>query len=419
MNRFKKKASVSRSLSANSTNSKQTSSLPFRHGDIFQLKVERLAVGGRGVGRREGVVIFIPDTIPGESVEIQIVEVKKNFAEAKLLRVLEVSSARRQPPCSVASVCGGCNWQHLDYQEQLRWKRELIIDSLRKFSGFEFENSLVEDVTPSPSEFRYRNRIQLHHENKKIGFFRRESHQIVDIDDCLIAEESIAREIPSLKDSLRDSPAGRLEVFISEQGEVRTRTDKTSFETDATMFSQVNSKQNQLLVNYVVSAVQQAQPTIVFDLYAGAGNFSFPLKKALPQSTVIAVELSRLSVESALRKMEEETSLNPHPIRFIQASVDDYLTTEPIPDHATVLLDPPRTGCGRAVMERISSATPQRVIYVSCHPVTLARDLRFLQNVGYEIISVRPFDMFPQTDHVETVVQLKLRDNRTAQSPVR
>jgi 23S rRNA (uracil1939-C5)-methyltransferase len=384
-------------------------------GDRVEFTIDRLAIGGRGVGRHHGFVIFVPDTIPGERIEAEVTRVKKNFAEASLIRVTTPSSHRRQPPCPVALECGGCNWQHIDYSEQLRWKRELVAEAFRKFSGFTIAPELIRAVIPSPNEFRYRNRIQLHHDGTRVGFFRRGSHRIVDIDDCPITEDVIAKRIPSLKQELAGQKGGRLEIFISQSGEVGRRrpipatTDSREespegAEAAGPSFSQVNTLQNENLIRHVLTLAEAARPQVIYDLYAGSGNFTFPLHEKFPATPMTAVELSPASVQSAHDTISRRYSGSR--IRFVEASVDRFLAEENLPREATILLDPPRAGCGTEVMESLARNHPSTIIYVSCHPVTLARDLMTLAAAGYQLGSVQPFDMFPQTDHVETVAFL-------------
>jgi 23S rRNA (uracil1939-C5)-methyltransferase len=162
-----------------------------RTGDVMTVNIDRLSIGGRGVTRHEGLVIFVPDSAPGDILEIKLSFVKKNFAEGRIERILTPSLERIQPPCPVAGVCGGCSWQHISYAEQLKQKHALVIEALRKFSGHfdplkpELLIEKVSAVVPSPSEFRYRNRIQLHHapgvRGAHLGFYKRGTRQIVDI----------------------------------------------------------------------------------------------------------------------------------------------------------------------------------------------------------------------------------------------
>ena len=386
-----------------------------RIGERLQLKIDRLAVGGRGVGRSGALVIFVPDVAPNETVEVEITLVKKNYAEARLVAVVTASPSRMEPPCPVAGVCGGCNWQHIAYHEQLLQKRELVRESLRKFSGFDVSSdALVQPVIASPRPLRYRNRIQLHHSGKEIGYFRRGSHALVAIEDCPIAESPIAAEIPRLRAELSNQPAGRIEVFVTEDEQVLTRKPDL-YESDEQddleggmgfAFSQVNTQQNRNLVSLVISTfvmkfLDVTSPAI-FDLYAGSGNFTFPLAKSFPKATITAVELNRDSVSRG----EAKSSQTGQSIRWAQSDVGSFLKSNPIPENSGVLIDPPRTGCTPDVVEALANSRLQFLVYVSCHPVTLSRDLKAFSNAGFTLESVQPFDMFPQTDHVETLVIL-------------
>ncbi len=381
----------------------------FKRGSKIKLHIDRLSVGGRGVGRSEDLVIFVPDVCAGEEVEVEITNVKKNFAEGRLVSILKASPSRIVPPCPVAGVCGGCNWQHIAYDEQLQTKRELVRESLRKFSGFDVSaESLVQPVIASPRPLRYRNRIQLHHRPGLIGYYKRGSHALVEIDDCPIAEEIIANEIPRLRDSLKGS--GRIEVYVSEDETVHTRGGGQSADEDegglSFAFSQVNTQQNRNLVSVVISTfmtkLMDFDDPVIFDLYAGSGNFTFPLAKAFPSAKMTAVELN---AESVTRAREQTTALK-HDIRWVQNDVGSFLAGVELPHGAAVLLDPPRAGCDPQVIQKLASSKLSLVLYVSCHPVTLSRDLKTFRELGWTLESVQPFDMFPQTDHVETLAVL-------------
>lgn len=386
-------------------------------GDRLTIHIDRLSVGGRGVGRANELVIFVPDVCPNEDVEVEITFVKKNFAEARLINVITTSASRVKPPCPVAGLCGGCNWQHVAYDEQLRQKRELVRESLRKFSGFDVSAAdAVQPVVASPSPLRYRNRVQFHHVGRELGYYARGSHRLVSIDDCPIAEESIAALIPELKQRLATEPGGRIEVFIAEDSSVQTRggTQASALEGDDDegglnfAFSQVNTQQNRNLVAAVTEIFAEkffGDPiqTIV-DLYAGSGNFTLPLAQALPLAKLTAVELNRESVERGDSKSRQ---LQPsREIRWVQSDVGAFLSKEKITSGAGVLIDPPRSGCEPEVVNLLAQSSIGFLVYVSCHPVTLSRDLKILREAGFVLESVRPFDMFPQTDHVETLVVL-------------
>lgn len=368
-------------------------------GEKLMVKIDRLSVGGKGVARHEGFVVFVPDTLPGEMVEIEVTKVKSSFAEARLVTVTQASEHRVAPACPVASTCGGCDWQHINYPEQLRQKRELLLESLGKFTGIDRNklNSLVGETVPSPNEFRYRNRIQLHHYAGKLGYHRRGSHDIVDITDCLIAENSIVTQLERIKPELAKAKPGRIEIHATHRMEPGG-------------FSQVNSGQNQNLVTFVIGEIQNrlgkksdVADLAVFDLFAGAGNFSLPLARL--GIHVTAVELN---AESVSRAQSEINNLSLFNLRFVQNDVAAFLRDirGKEPKVEVVLLDPPRAGCSPEVVDELIKLNPTNLVYVSCDPVTLARDLKFFFAAHYCFESATPFDMFPQTSHVETVTVL-------------
>jgi 23S rRNA (uracil1939-C5)-methyltransferase len=394
----------------------------FKSGDRFEVHIDRLSVGGRGVARHEGLVVFVADTAPGEAVEVELALVKKNFAEARLVRIVTPSLSRITPPCPVAGICGGCNWQHVAYDEQLRQKKSLVEESLKTFSGFQTDDQTVSDVVASPSPFRYRNRIQLHYSGPRMGFFKRASHEIVDIVDCPITEESLAQQIPKLKKDYAQKKTGRIELSIRQNGTVsavhlekdleksQQKEDEGAPDVAGPAFSQVNTAQNRQLVEYVVTlAVRELGVDFrgeLLDLYAGSGNFTLPLAFALPHARITGVELNSDSVLLARKIAEKDFSSRE--LRFEKSDVASYLQKARLDSRSFVLLDPPRTGCGPEVIASLVAARPRRILYVSCHPVTLARDLKQLAEAGYKLGQVAPFDMFPQTDHVETVAFLTI-----------
>jgi 23S rRNA (uracil1939-C5)-methyltransferase len=396
-----------------------------RPGTRFQLKIDRLSVGGRGVGRHEGIVVFVADVIAGESVEVELTKVKKNFAEAKLLEVRNPSPWRVKPPCPYVGTCGGCSWQHIAYEEQLRTKRELVIESLTKFSGFDVSApGLVGETVPSPLQFRYRNRVQVHLERGAVGFHQRSSNRIVPIVDCLITDERLCALFSELRSPTWARKADhRVELFLSERLQASIRG--TEGAEDETAFSQVNSGQNEHLIDYVLNRFRESVETLkeaeasvpsrdegralhILDLYAGNGNFTLPLARAFPQASIGSAELNPRSVKQARERAQAE--FPGRTLDIEEADVADTVAHHPAIGETIVLLDPPRVGCAPEVMAALAEARPPVVIYVSCHPVTLARDLKALANGTYRIASVQPFDMFPQTDHVETVVVMHRQD---------
>lgn len=376
-------------------------------GSKIKLHIEKLAIGGAGVARHEGVVVFVPQAAPNEEVLVEVSLVKKNYMEATLLEVLKPSPARREPPCPVASVCGGCNWQHITEIEQRKQKEQLVLETLKKFNPtLQFEYLPLKE---SPRSFRYRNRIQPKFKNNHFGFFARNSHDIVEITDCLITEEALTTKFSEVKiwaQGKNSKDLQRLEMYISEEGSVRYGliTD----EDDGIGFSQVNRFQNEDLVQTALTWAGEDDYPHVLDLYAGAGNFTFPFAHKFKNAQITGVELNPKLVEKAKSKIKEKR------MKYFLSDVESYMRRAVIGPEDLVVLDPPRAGASEYIMRALAAARPKRIIYISCHPVSLARDLNWIfawsQKLGtpMKLARVQAFEMFPQTDHVETIAELRV-----------
>lgn len=395
-------------------------------GDRFCVHIENLSVGGRGVARHQGLVLFVPDTAPDEDVEVEITYIKKNFAEARVIRILRPSPQRRSAPCPVAGICGGCNWQHVNYSEQLAQKRAIVLESLRRIANIDLEKSgLIDDfaIVPCPNELFYRNRVQFHHEGNRFGFFKRGTNEIVDIDECLIVEKQIGKEIPRLKQFLASKPPGRSEVFIDTNGVLQIQKNSSKEESHLEgAFAQVNTLQNENLITKVLEIIRghlnstsqsnfqtNKFAKVIYDFYAGNGNFTFPIASQFPQVRVFSVELNELSVKQAqarlqglVKKLEWKGLID-----FCRDDVCKFLKNNPLAPNSVVLLDPPRTGCESDVLNLLLKNNPELIVYVSCNPVTLSRDIKTLTSGGYVLSEISGFDMFPQTDHIETITVLR------------
>ncbi len=372
--------------------------------ELIEVKIEKLSFGGDGIARHDGLVYFVPFSAPGDRLKIQITEKKKNFARAEIVEILQPGPSRVKPPCPVFGRCGGCTWQHISYEEQLRQKQMIVEEQLART----LKNQIsVSPIVPSPNQYRYRNRIQLKYDGKNLGFYARQSHDIVDIQDCPITEEILAQEIPALKKNLSSKKAEaipKIELLITSQGKVETIFEDSPFE--GVGFSQVNTAQNKNLLSAVMDWMKDLSAEVIYDLYAGAGNFSFPLLQQFPKSTVIGVELSGKSVRLA-QNLIQSMNLSPNRMRFYLSDVELFLKRTVLKPGSIVLLDPPRMGCSENTLRYLAPQNLQKIFYISCNPAALARDLERLREWGsWEPTRVQPFDMFPQTDHVETLVEL-------------
>lgn len=423
------------------------------------LRIEGLVNGGAGIARDAGRVIFVPGTAPGDLVQCRLVKEKKRYAEGKLVEILEASDRRRKPPCPVAEQCGGCQWQHLSYAEQLIWKERLFHETLIRQCAVDPRQLLP--IVPAADEWHYRSRVQIKCQlttNGFItGFFKPKSHVVVPVESCpvidtklneclatlrtLLAPTAFAGEIPqidlavgdegsaravvhylgvergALVDLLRQLTDDSLDVLIKTgrknslypvrgHGELRIEVDqppiKLAYAADG--FAQINLQQNRQLVESVIKTADLRGKERILDLYCGMGNFSLPLARRA--AWVCGVENFAPSIDMARRNAE--LNLLKHVEFHSRPAEGAWSFFSRRDSFDVVLLDPPRAGA-YAVMQELLKNPVQQVIYVSCDPQTLARDLKPLLQGGYRLVSSQPFDLFPQTYHVESLTLLEYR----------
>ena len=349
--------------------------------------------GGRGVGRSDGVVTFVPGTAPGDLARVRVVRRKAKLIEAELIAILEPSPHRRTPPCPVADRCGGCSWQHVTYAEQLRQKDLILRSSLRRLTPEWFP------ILPAPEEFDYRNRVQLQIDRGRWGFYAARSRRLVEFERCWIAAPAINAEKNRRRPA--DFPGvDKVEIALTETGEVRVMPGRR--DPGAALFSQVNTRQNEALRGLVGDWIS-GSPSWFMDLYAGAGNFTDVLRAAAPAAHGLAVELSQASVARGRRRVPA--------VDWVADDVGRALARRtPSEGPGLVLVDPPRVGADRAVIAELARHRPTQIIYVSCNPTTFARDAELLVGGGEFVFErVRGLDMFPQTEHVELIASFRHR----------
>ncbi|MBC7421004.1 MAG: class I SAM-dependent RNA methyltransferase [Bdellovibrio sp.] len=368
--------------------------------------VEKLAVGGDGVARipikDRTMVVFVSKAAPQDELKIKISVVEKTFLRAEIVEIIKPSPARREAPCEYFSACGGCVWQHINEDEQLRQKELILTELFKKFIP-EVNYALAKGVA-SPKNLHYRNRIQLKRLGAKLGYFKKESHDIVDINYCLIADKLVSDQIPIIKEKLK--PAAELQKYelkLNHKNEFEYYRIGESGE--GLSFSQVNNEINQLLVELVTKLVADKNPSFLTELYAGAGNFTFDLLKNLNSLRIESVEMNPELTKFSTKKLSE-LSLQKRLFAFT-SDCESFASRRAL-SNEFILLDPPRAGCSDSVLKKVIEAGSKDIIYISCHPVFLARDLQkiFAANKNYKIRHLQIFDMFPQTDHFETFVHL-------------
>ncbi len=369
---------------------------------ILELIPDRFVLGGEAIATHQGKKIFIPWGVPGDKLKTEIVEDKKDYARVRIVEILKKSPHRISPPCPYFFKCGGCQWQHVTQEGQLEFKQRLLQDALQRIAKIP-EPTLLPPI-PSPIPQHYRNRIRLQVSRQgEVGFHRMHSNEVIPIERCLIAEESLNEKIPEAKKLaqllIQKDKVTRHEI------EIRNEENKIVLEPDPkgeSGFTQTNSLQNQKLIEKVIEALSLSLKEKVLELFAGEGNFTFPI--AQQSAFVSAVEMSETSILKGEKRSSQKHIRN---IRWIQAAA--HRATEDLWERKEkfdrLLLDPPRRGAIES-MESIARLKIPVLVYVSCDPSTLARDLRSLINLGYRHDFTQAIDMFPQTYHVESVTRL-------------
>lgn len=374
--------------------------MPFRTGERLSLTIEDIAFGGEGVGRVNDFVVFVPFVLVGEVVTAEIIEVKKHFARAKLLRVEKPSPERSEPPCRYFGQCGGCQYQHIEYATQLRLKQKQIADLFERVG--KFSPAVIAPVVPCPQPYGYRNRIMVRSQWNKpeqklnIGFVRWDCGLVEDVEECKIAEPALNEQLRYVR--AHPPPRGGLKVVL--------RTLPEDWDVPPDSFFQNNFSLLPKLVETVREFVSAGGARHLVDLYCGVGFFGIELADAI--ESFVGVEYDRRAIQSA-RHNAAARKINKG--EFVAKKVEDFLPElwkQFPPPATTVLLDPPRKGCPPQTLKLLREARPTQLIYISCHPATMARDLNILCAEGvFELVHVQPLDMFPQTQHVECVADLR------------
>ena len=447
--------------------------MPLNKNDDIELRIDSLGSEGQGVGRYEGMAVFVPFALPNELVKAHIIKVAKNYAVGKLIKVIEPSKVRREPRCSSFTRCGGCNLMHMDYAAQLEYKRDLVENAfarIAKIEGVHVENTIGMD-----EPYHYRNKaafpFAMVDGRMCFGFFAPRSHRLIPIDGCFIEQEPLynvasavhcwaeeneiqpydeetgsgtirhvvsrittsgdimavivtkgkPKKLNKLVDMLKERCEGIKSIILNRNDEDTNVIFGRSYETlwgedtltenlcgfefsvSAASFLQVNPVQTECLYAQVEAFLPEKDGFEAIDVYCGTGTISMILSKRAKHVT--GIENIKPAVEDAARNAERNGAGNADFICADAAeALPELIEKGTRPD--VIVIDPPRKGCDKAVLNAITGSAVQRVIYVSCDPATLARDVRILVDGGYSIQKVQPIDMFPQTAHVETVCLL-------------
>ena len=406
--------------------------------DEFTVTIEKLLYGGDGLARRDGKAVFIPHSIPGDELRVWTVEEKKNYIRAGIARMLRPGSGRIDPACPYFGRCGGCDWQQLEYARQVESKRQ-ILEELFHHRFPETRNlSITMKACPQPFGYRSRARAQRRcdDENVVIGFFRNGSHVVENIESCLLFRPKLNEALRALRQAGRRLPGLMYRKGVSREREIdiacseeegfwiaepsgieyepsekqtllRRKIGGFTYAVSASTFFQANDFMTGELVARVMNCVAGIDGGTALDLFSGVGLFSLPLARRF--RTVTAVEYARPSHQLCVANARFAGLGN---IQSVCADAGKWL--ESLDTRSgdlrqrfdVIVLDPPRAGVGADVMKRIGRLSPQIIVYVSCDPQTLVRDIGGLEPWSWRIESIEGLDMFPQTYHFETVVRL-------------
>ena len=424
------------------------------HSHTTPVRIEKLVPGGNGLGHLDDSVVFVPLTAPGDLVSVREVRRRRGVYFAEPDKVIESAPERRNPPCPWFGRCGGCQWMHMDYGYQIRWKEDIFRQALRGIAHLKEEPSIL--VHPAPSEFQYRFRARLQIKGSVVGFFRRGSNRIVPWDQCMLLPEALNSVVKDLRGWFKSNRAPQslksCEIALSPvdgsvtlnwvfdtvkgiSGAARTimdgiegilagekmkiagqaaqdsngmtiearggslplEVDRVRMSASPGTFFQVNPDVNEILLKRVLTHLRSMGSHSLLDLYCGNGNFSLP---------AAASGMKAVGVESSPGAVADASSVAGAGCRFIEMDTSSFLTQDSESRDA-VIVDPPRKGLPQNVVDLLGTKRIPLLVYVSCEPPTLARDLARLTEAGYVIGSIELFDMFPQTSHSEALVVMK------------
>lgn len=444
----------------------------FKKGNQIELKITSLGSSGEGVGKVDGFTIFVKGALPGEKIRAKITILKKSYANAQMLQIIDRSPQRQKPFCPLFYKCGGCQLQHLSYEGQLIVKKQQVIDALERIGHI--PNPPVFPVLADENPMYYRNKMLCpiaSQDGTKIGFYKTGTHEIVDMQECYIQSqanniilttvrewvrkykisvyneesgkgllrhilgrvsaatnevmvglvctqkslpnklelvEMLKANIPNLVSVVQNLNSsntnvimGRTNIVLYGKSVIADKIGSFTFEISATSFFQVNTKQAEKLYQTALDYAKLSGTETVVDLYCGIGTLSLFL--AQKAKNVIGVEVVPIAIDNA----KENAKFNK--VKNIEFICDDATVAMQQISRKNnidvVVLDPPRAGCEKPLLEQIIQTLPQRIVYVSCNPASLARDIKILTDSGdYKLVKVQPVDMFGQTAHVETVV---------------
>ena len=382
------------------------------------LTIESVAYGGDGVGRlSSGKVCFVPGTLPGEKVTVEIVQEKKSFSRGRVLSIITPSPDRITPECELSGSCPGCVYLHASYDAELRFKESQLADFLIR-SGVS-DGEVLKKIFPSPGRFGTRNKIKLNCRNGRCGYIAADNVSLLPVDGCLLAQSGINKTIPRIKTDGDGSVTFRITerngVVVFRDGEkVSDRNWLTEvlpgageFKVPVDGFFQTNIPVAAELVRRVVESIRRSGKKRLIELYCGVGVFSIAAAEEIADLQSVGIELDKKAVRAA--KFNASKHNVSKRCRFYAGDAGKLFEGLPDKKEALLLLDPPRGGLSGQTLQAVIKSGAERVIYISCAPDTLRRDLTALCQAGWRVTGAGALDMFPCTGHFETVAELEYR----------
>jgi len=362
---------------------------------------------GRGIAKINNKTVFVNNALKGEIVDIEIIKDKKNYSEAIVKNIINKSNNRNNPACKYYKVCGGCDIMHLNYEEQLRFKQEKIKNIITKYLNKTIQ---INTIIPSDKQYNYRNKITLQVKNNKIGLFKQKTNDLIEIKNCLLVDDEINNILPTLKannntkqiiirkgKNIALSKINNVNEFDTNEN-VSITLDNITFLVKNNSFFQINNYVTTKLFRHILEICQPIYNKKILDLYCGSGTISLFLAKHCKHITGIEINKEAIICANENKKTNKIDNAT-----FFCQDTSKY----PIKEYFDIIIvDPPRSGLNNQIIEQIIKIKPETIIYVSCDPLTLIRDLKIL-NQHYNIKHITPFDMFPNTHHIETVTLLE------------
>lgn len=410
----------------------------------MKVEIKKIDHNGRGIGEVDGKKIFISNTLPGEIVDAKVISDKKKYSIGEVTKYIKTSDTRIKPICPYFDKCGGCDLMHISYENQLHFKQNKIKEIINKFTDIDTE--IIDNIVPANDNLYYRNKVTFQIQNEKIGFYEKKSNTVIDIDKCYISTSKINKILSKLKtlpltgvkqivvrtddnveevmvilylnksinnnifvDTLKDDITSLITVYKNQESviygsnKIVLNLDKYAFELSPSSFFQVNTNQCLNLYNKVLEFASPTKEDVVLDLYCGTGTIGIFLSSYCNQ--VYGVEIN----EDAIKNANNNKVFNNIDNIIFKVGDAKKVVSKLNLDPTIVIVDPPRKGLDKETITRIKKWRVKKIVYVSCDPMTFARDLNLLSD-DYDIRKILPVDMFPNTSHVETVCLLTRKD---------